>query len=109
MLAFLYADLIVLPLLDVYRRYFGLKMAAYIGIIFYATMVISGIFMDLIFAALGLVPHPNPNIRAEVTHFGINYTFWLNLIFGAIAVCLFILFARGGMHSHHGRGAHAHH
>ena len=34
-LAFLYADLIVLPLLDVYRRYFGWKMAAYIGIVFY--------------------------------------------------------------------------
>ena len=38
-LAFLYADLIVLPLLDVYRRYYGWKMAAYIGAVFYATMV----------------------------------------------------------------------
>ncbi len=41
-LAFLYADLIVLPLLDVYRRYYGWKMAAYIAAVFYATMVVLG-------------------------------------------------------------------
>ncbi len=45
-LAFLYADLIVLPLLDTYRRYFGWKMAAYIGGVFYVTMVIASLIMD---------------------------------------------------------------
>ena len=85
-LAFLYADLIVLPLLDVYRRYFGWKMAVYIGIIFYVTMVITGIVMDLIFTSLGLVPHHRSDMRVAVTHFAINYTFWLNLVFAAIAV-----------------------
>ena len=77
---------IVLPLLDVYRRYFGWKMAVYIGIIFYVTMTSTGIIMDLIFAALGLVPHSHPNMSAEVGHFEFNYTFWLNLAFGAVAV-----------------------
>jgi hypothetical protein len=72
-------------------------------------MVIAGILMDLIFAALGLVPHPNPNIRAEVTHFEVNYTFWLNLAFGAIAVYLFVLAARSRMHGHHGHEMHSHH
>ena len=105
-LAFLYADLIVLPLLDVYRRYFGWKMAAYIGIVFYITMVITGIFMDLIFSVFGLVPHPNPNIRAEVTHIAINYTFWLNLAFAAIAVYLFVLSARSPAPTHSGHGSH---
>jgi uncharacterized protein len=33
-LSFLYADLIVIPLLDVYRRYFGWRMAAYIAVVF---------------------------------------------------------------------------
>jgi uncharacterized membrane protein YraQ (UPF0718 family) len=87
-LSFLYADLIVLPLLDVYRRYFGWKMAVYIGVIFYITMVLTGMLMDMAFTWLGLVPFPNPNIRAEVSHFAINYTFWLNLIFGALAIYL---------------------
>ena len=58
-LAFLYADLIVLPLLDVYRKYYGWKMAAYIGVVFYVTMAAAAIVMDLAFRALHLVPaHP---------------------------------------------------
>src|SRR5207302_7652355 len=88
-LSFLYADLVVLPLLDAYRRYFGWRMAAYIAAVFYATMVIASLLMDVAFTGLGLVPQPNPDIRAEMTRFSLNYTFWLNLIFGALAVYLF--------------------
>jgi hypothetical protein len=84
-LAFLYADLIVIPLLDMYRRYFGWRMAAYIAVVFYITMVLAGLMMDLAFTAAGLVPEPNQNIRAELTTFSFNYTFWLNLAFGALA------------------------
>ncbi len=67
-LAFLYADLIVLPLLDVYRRYFGWRMAAYIGVVFYVTMVLAAIIMDISFSSLGLIPARDPNIRAEMSH-----------------------------------------
>ena len=66
-LAFLYADLIVLPLLDVYRRYYGWKMAAYIAGIFFVTMVLAAIVMDAAFTGLGLVPARDPNIRAEMS------------------------------------------
>jgi uncharacterized membrane protein YraQ (UPF0718 family) len=93
-LAFLYADLIVLPLVDVYRRYYGWKMAAYIAAIFYATMVIAGIIMDLAFKWLGWIPQRDANLRAEVTSFAIDYTFWLNLIFGAAAAYLFWMAGR---------------
>ena len=93
-LAFLYADLIVLPLLDVYRRYYGWKMAVYIGAIFYATMALSAMLMDVIFNALGWIPVRNPNIRAEMTTFSIDYTFWLNLAFGALALYLAVLARR---------------
>jgi hypothetical protein len=105
-LAFLYADLIVLPLLDVYRRYFGWKMAAYIGIVFYITMVISAILMDSAFSISGLAPPPRPNIQAEVTHLAINYTFFLNLAFGAIAAYLFGLSVRNPMRNHGGHSRH---
>lgn len=87
-LSFLYADLIVLPLLDAYRRYFGLKMAAYIGVVFFATMATAGILMDLAFAALHLVPLPNTHIVEQVETFAVDYTFWLNLLFGALAAWL---------------------
>jgi len=102
-LAFLYADLIVLPLLDVYRKYYGLRMALYIFAVFFATMVLAAIAMDGAFTALHLVPQPNPNIRHDLTLFSFNYTFWLNLIFGALAIYLWRLDAAHPMdhHAHH--------
>ncbi len=112
-LAFLYADLLVLPLLDVYRRYFGWKMAAYIGGVFYATMVLAALLMDMVFNALGWVPAARPDMHAAMVHFAFNYTFWLNLAFGAVAVALLVLARRQPMqaahcehHAHHGHGNH---
>ena len=108
-IAFLYGDLIVLPLLDVYRRYFGWKMAAYIGAVLFASMAASAIVIDLAFGALGIVPGHETDIRDSLTTFSIDYTFWLNLVFGTLAVALFILSRRtrdndsGG-----GDGAHCH-
>ncbi len=111
-LAFLYADLIVLPLLDVYRRYYGWKMAAYIAGIFFATMVLAAIVMDVAFTGLGLVPARDPNIRAEMSTFAIDYTFWLNIAAGAFALWLFRIAALNPMASaqhceHHAAKANA--
>ena len=111
-LAFLYADLIVLPLLDVYRRYHGWKMAAYIAGIFFVTMVLAAIVMDAAFTGLGLVPARDPNIRAGMSSFAIDYTFWLNIAFGALALWLFRIAALNPMASgqhceHHAAKANA--
>jgi uncharacterized membrane protein YraQ (UPF0718 family) len=110
-LAFLYADLIVLPLLDVYRRYYGWRMAAYIGGVFYATMVIAAIIMDAAFSALGWIPRHRPDVRAVVTHVSFDYTFWLNCVFAAVAAALFWLARREpaapahcAHHGHHHHG-----
>jgi uncharacterized membrane protein YraQ (UPF0718 family) len=102
-LAFLYADLIVLPLLDIYRKYYGTRMMLYIFSVFFATMVLSAIAMDGAFSALHLVPRPNPNIRHDLTMFSFNYTFWLNVVFGALGLYLWWLNARNPMdHGCHG-------
>ncbi len=106
-LSFLYADLIVLPLLDVYRRYYGLKMAAYIGGVFFVTMVAAGVIMQFVFGAFGAVPHTNPHIRTDLTTFAINYTFWLNLAFGALGVYLWYVNRKNPMS--HGCAAHSGH
>jgi uncharacterized protein len=115
-LAFLYADLIVLPLLDVYRRYYGWRMAAYIGAVFYATMAAAAIIMDLAFTGLGSVPPRDFNIRAEITDIALDYTFWLNIVFAVLALWLFRIAAKHpAMHAaceHHGHrdmGTQKHH
>jgi uncharacterized membrane protein YraQ (UPF0718 family) len=102
-LAFLFADLIVLPLLDVYRRSYGWKMAAYIGVVFYAAMVVAAIVMDVAFSMLGWVPVHRPGaMLAEMVHFSVNYTFWLNLAFGVVAVALVVIARRAPVGAGHG-------
>ncbi|MBV9813299.1 MAG: permease, partial [Acetobacteraceae bacterium] len=108
-LAFLYADLLVLPLLDVYRRYYGWKMAAYIAAVFYATMVLAAIVVDVAFNLLGWVPSVRPDMHGAMVRFALDHTFWLNLVFGAVALALFVVARRSPMtHSHCAHhGAHA--
>ncbi|MBV9439905.1 MAG: permease [Candidatus Eremiobacteraeota bacterium] len=113
-LAFLYADLIVLPLLDIYRRYYGVPMMLYIFGVFFVTIVLSALVMDAAFSAVHLVPRPNPAAQAALTSFSLDATFWLNVGFGAVAVYLWIVDARHPMdhgahaeHATHGAQAHA--
>jgi uncharacterized membrane protein YraQ (UPF0718 family) len=113
-LAFLYADLLVLPLLDVYRRAFGWRMALYIAAVFYVTMVAAALAVDVGFTALGWVPEARPAVQAEMSHFSINYTFWLNILLGLLAAALFALARRRPAEqmaccAHHGHHAHHHH
>lgn len=108
-LAFLYADLIVLPLLDIYRRYYGWRMAAYIGKIFFVTMVAAGIIMDLVFSGLHQIPSPNAHIKEQMMSFSFNYTFYLNCVFGALAAYLTYLNWKNPMHhGHHGEHSEHH-
>src|SRR5262249_35816383 len=55
-ISFIYADLLVIPLILIYRKYFGGRATAYIVVIFYASMVAAGVIVDLLFAALNLIP-----------------------------------------------------
>lgn len=86
--AFIFADLIILPILDIYRRYYGWRVAAVLTVIFYAAMVGAGYVVELLFGALHLIPTTR---SAHVTLEGIgwNYTTWLNLI--AIAASALLL------------------
>jgi uncharacterized membrane protein YraQ (UPF0718 family) len=94
-IAFIFADLIILPILDIYRRYYGFKVAALLGVIFYVAMVGAGYVIELLFGALHLVPVSR---SASVTLDGIgwNYTTWLNLIAIAASALLFWRFMQTG-------------
>jgi uncharacterized protein len=93
-IAFIFADLIVLPILDIYRRYYGWRMAGFLLITFYATMVAAGLVVELAFG-LGLVPEQRAAkvVEASVTW---NYTTILNLVFLAVAAVLVVRFLRTG-------------
>jgi hypothetical protein len=94
-IAFIFADLIVLPILDIYRRYYGLKVAALLFVLFYAAMALAGYVVELAFGAAGLAP---PHRAVTVFHQGFtwNYTTWLNLGFLVLASVLLWRFFRTG-------------
>jgi len=94
-IAFIFADLIVLPVLNIYRKYYGLKMAGFLFATFYAAMAGAALIVELIFGALGLVPAQRNArvIEASVTW---NYTTWLNIIFLVLAGLLVWRFLKTG-------------
>jgi len=54
--SFIFADLIILPILDIYRRYYGRRVALYILATFYVTMAAAGYVVELVFSGLGIIP-----------------------------------------------------
>jgi uncharacterized membrane protein YraQ (UPF0718 family) len=77
-ISFIYADLIIIPLILIYRKYYGNKAALYITVILFVSMVIAGIIVDLLFAALGLVPNVRPPSAIAQMSFQWDCTAWLD-------------------------------
>ena len=95
-LAFIFADLIVLPVLDIYRKYYGWKMAGFLLASFYATMVLAGLVTEFISQGVGLVPSAR-NAKIVEASVQWNYTTFLNIAFLFLAaLLLWRYFRRGG-------------
>jgi uncharacterized protein len=97
-ISFIFADLLILPILNIYRKYYGLKMTAVITGVFYLAMVAAGYAVELIFGLTGLTPE---RTSAHMPDAGItwNYTTWLNIVFLILAALLTLRFFRtGGRH-----------
>jgi hypothetical protein len=93
--AFIFADLIVLPILDIYRKYYGWKMSAFLFVVFYVSMAGAALLVELVFGALHLIPQER---SAKIVEEAISwdYTTWLNLGFLLIAGLLVWRFMRTG-------------
>lgn len=93
--SFIFADLIVLPVLDIYRKYYGGRVALYILGVFYLTMAAAGYLIELLFGALGIIP-TNRAVSAIAQGPSLNYTSVLNIVFLGVALILGIRFLRTG-------------
>ncbi len=95
-IAFIFADLIVLPILNIYRKYYGGRMSLFLLATFYLTMVLAGFVVEIVFGGLGLVPSGPRHadvVEADIT---LNYTTVLNVVFLIVAAALLIRFFRTG-------------
>ncbi|MBV8480781.1 MAG: permease, partial [Actinobacteria bacterium] len=94
--AFVFADLLILPILDIDRRYYGKRMTAFIFATFYAAMAAAGLVVEYLFKGLGIerTARNAKVMQASVTW---NSTTFLNIVFLALAaVLLWRSFRRGG-------------
>lgn len=94
--SFIFADLIIIPILLIYRKYYGTKMMLFILASFYVTMVIAGWLTELIFSILGLVPKSHHVAAVAGAHVSFNYTTALNIIFLTLAGWLVYRFIKTG-------------
>src|SRR5205085_749122 len=96
-IAFIYADLLIVPIVIAYTKYYGRELTARLVAIMFAAMVLAALAVDGTFSAAGLVPSKRPSIDS-ISSRGIswNYTTFLNIIFLAVAVALFGLTLRRG-------------
>jgi uncharacterized membrane protein YraQ (UPF0718 family)/YHS domain-containing protein len=96
-IAFIYADLIVLPILLIYRKYYGLKVAALISGIMFAVAAIAALLVDGLFDLAGLIPQERPEIESITEReIGWYYTTFLNILFLLVAAGLVWLTLRRG-------------
>ncbi|HET6871062.1 MAG TPA: permease [Solirubrobacteraceae bacterium] len=96
-LSFLFADLIVIPILLIYRKYYGVKFTVRITALMFVTMVMAALIVNGIFSALGLIPTGPRPTRADIfTAVQVNYKLALNVLGLAIFGVLFWLTARRG-------------
>ncbi len=94
-IAFIYADLLILPILNIYRKYYGTRMMLTLLGTFYAAMVAAGYLVELLFGAANLIPAQRNStvMQAGITW---NYTTWLNIAFLLIAAVLIARFVTSG-------------
>ncbi len=92
-LSFIFADLIILPILAIYRRYYGTRMMLFILASFYVTMVLAGYAVGFLFGGLGLVPTTR---HAKVSDMAVHwdYTSVLNIVALLVAAGLAFRFVR---------------
>jgi uncharacterized membrane protein YraQ (UPF0718 family) len=93
--SFMFADLIILPIIVIYAKYYGWRMALFITTTFYAAMVAAGYAVEILFGLLGLTPTER-NAKVIEDTISWNYTTALNIVFLLLAAALLVRFFRSG-------------
>lgn len=109
-MAFIFSDLIVLPVLRINARYYGWKMSLYIALMLFTCLVMAAMVMHYGFYALDILPDPaNWSSPAERQHFQLNYGAVLNILLFALSIPLMWMWWKQRQNEHHGHDHHHHH
>jgi uncharacterized protein len=95
-ISFIFADLLVLPILHIYKKYYGWKMMIRISLVFYVAMVLAGYIIEVLFGFLNIIPTAR-NLGAMMNQgVTLNYTGVLNIVFLILALVLLVRFFKTG-------------
>ena len=101
-ISFILADLIALPLVLIYRKYYGNLLTVRLFVWFYVVMAAAGLIVEGLFSVTGGIPSSRPG-DIVTTHFAWNYTTFLNIAgLGAFAVLYFLYRSRERLGGGHG-------
>lgn len=110
LMGFIYSDLMVPPLVNINRKYYGPRIALYIAGVMYVSIVITALILNYSFEFFGVLPEGSRKV-AEVTQFKMDYTFYFNILFAVLAALMLYFnfktknMKEGGGHDHdHGSG-----
>lgn len=94
-ISFIFADLLILPILSIYRKYYGVKMAIFLAVTSYTSMVSAGLIIEGLFSLLHLIPMQRHALVLD-PHITLNYTSVLNALFLVAAGVLVWRYLRTG-------------
>lgn len=108
-MAFIFSDLVVLPVLRINAQYYGWKMALYILLLLFTCLIATSLLLHYGLQLFDWLPDRSQwTSPAERDHFQLNYQFWLNLLFGLASLWMVVGWKRQQQdHQHHGH--HHHH
>jgi uncharacterized protein len=96
-ISFIFADLLIIPILNIYRKYYGTRMSLYLLVVSYVAMAVAGFLIGLAFQATGILPAHRHVIAFESSP-SLNYTAVLNVILlGAMALLAWRFLRTGGL------------
>lgn len=91
-IAFIFADLIAMPLILIYLKYYGIRLTLRLVTLFYGVMTAAGLAVEVLFSLAGIVPHVPRHLRVPMSHFSWDYTTWLDLVALAVSLGLYWLY-----------------
>lgn len=93
--AFIFGDLIILPILNIYRKYYGARMSLFLLVTFYVAMVLAALSVELLFGFAGWIPAARTADVGKAA-FSLNYTTVLNILMLLVAGWLYLRYRRTG-------------
>jgi uncharacterized protein len=93
-IAFIFADLLVIPIVLIYRKYYGRRFTVRIVALMFVTIVLSALLVDALFSAAGLIPSGRPTRASIFSDVSVDYRLFLNILAFAVFTTLFALSRR---------------